>query len=114
MDQAQRLALLAAALAVAANSSAFCGFYVARSLPCRQDLVARRNRTEEHWHRLGHVDKFEPLIGCGRREHVEEGLGKLAIARGDGAVDFQMAGDTLDPVALATKPFVVADRNRPV
>lgn len=36
---------------------------------------------------LGGVVKFEPVSGGGEMDHVEEAVGQLIIARGDGAVD---------------------------
>lgn len=49
---------------------------------------------------LGGVDKFEPVSGGSEMHHTEEAIGQLVVARGDGAVDFEMAEHALDAVAL--------------
>ena len=43
-------------------------------------------------------------------EHIEERSGELVVACGDGTVDFQMANQPLDTVALAIDPLVPADQ----
>jgi hypothetical protein len=59
--------------------------------------------------RLGGVDKFEPVSGAGEMDHAEEAVGKLVVAGGDGAVDFQVAKHSLDPVALLVERPVMFD-----
>ena len=79
VGQAWPLALPAAALAVAANSSAFCGFYIARFLPCHEDFVAQHNRAEEHWHRLSNwlIAVVQPRWG-----HAVAGVALVFMALG--------------------------------
>ncbi len=59
--------------------------------------------------RLGGVDKFEPVSGGGDMDHTEEAVGKLVVARGDGAVYFEVAEHGLDAVALLVERPVVFD-----
>ena len=49
---------------------------------------------------LGSVDKFEPVSGGGEMDHAEEAVGQLVVARGDSAVDLEMAEHAFDAVAL--------------
>lgn len=58
---------------------------------------------------LGGVDKFEPVSGGGEMDHAEEAVGKLVVAGGDGAVDFEMAEHALDAVALLVERSIMLD-----
>ena len=81
-------------------------------LPMVSDLTELRAAAtwlRECEKRLGGVDKFEPVSGGGDMDHTEEAVGKLVIARGDGAVDLQMAEHALDAVALLVERPVVFD-----
>ncbi len=79
MDQARPLALGAATLAVAANGSVVCVFYVARFLPCREDFVTRHNRSEERWHRLSN---WLIAVAQPRWSHAVAGIALVFMALG--------------------------------
>ena len=55
------------------------------------------------------MDKFEPVSGGGEMDHAEEAVGKLVVAGGDGAVDFEVPEHALDPVALLVERPVMFD-----
>ena len=55
------------------------------------------------------VGKFEAVSGGGEMDHAEEAVGKLVIAGGDGAVDFEMAQHALDAVALVVERSIMLD-----
>lgn len=76
--------------------------YRARRLDMRACHPASEDRRPRCLKRglLGDVDKFEPVPGGGEVYHAEEAVGQLIIARGDGAVDLEVAEHALDAVAL--------------
>jgi hypothetical protein len=55
------------------------------------------------------VDKFEPISGRGDMNHAEEAVGKLIVARGDGAVDLELSEHALDAVALLVERPIMLD-----
>lgn len=59
--------------------------------------------------KLGGVDKFEPVSGCGDMHHAEEAVCQLVVAGSDGTVDFEMAEHALDAVALPVKLPIMFD-----
>src|SRR5579883_1704294 len=60
---------------------------------------------------LGPVDKFAAIAESRQMQHTEEALGKLVIAGGDCAVDFEMAEHALDAVTLPVETLVPTDHD---
>ena len=72
------------------------------------DIIVLPER-DEQVNALGDVGKFEAVSGGGEMDHAEEAVGKLVIAGGDSAVDFEMAQHALDAVALVVERSIMLD-----
>ena len=55
------------------------------------------------------ADKFEPVSGGGDMDHAEQACGELVVAGGVGAVDFKVAEEAFDLIALTVKRPVMFD-----
>ena len=55
------------------------------------------------------ANKFEPVSGGGDMDHAEQACGELVLARGDGAVDFQVAEEPFDVVSFPVERPVMFD-----